>query len=150
MSSGPLLADMRHCHAWLMLCVVIASKVSRFCISSGNRTDEGALSKKRAFFIDTLRLSSEIESHLRMFSCHSSDALSSVVSSDGQVFTLRICLMKLCTRGAVLGAYLVINARHANAPFMLVILLITANAGLFTVITKTWKSSLAAVAPSSV
>ena len=37
--------------------------------------------------------------------------------------------MRLCARGAVFGAYLVINARHANAPFISVIPLITANAG---------------------
>ena len=58
--------------------------------------------------------------------------------------------MRLCTRGAVFGAYLVINARYANAPFMPVIPLMTANAGPLTFITKTWKSFLAAVAPSSV
>ena len=130
-------ADMRHCHAWLMLCVVIASKVSRFCISSGNRTDEGALSKKRAFFIDTSKGSPEIDFHLRMFSCHSSDAISQAVRSEGKVFTLRIALMRLFTRGAVFGAYLVINAPHANARFLSVIPLITANAGLLTFITKT-------------
>ena len=58
--------------------------------------------------------------------------------------------MRLCTLGAVFGAYLVINARHANAPFMSVIPLITASAGPLTFITKTWKSFLAAVTPSSV
>ena len=57
--------------------------------------------------------------------------------------------MRLCTRGAVFGAYLVINAGYANAPFMSLIPLITANAGLLTVITKTWKSFLTAVTPSS-
>ena len=50
--------------------------------------------------------------------------------------------MRLCTRGAVFGAYLVINARHANAPFMSVTPLITANAGPLTFITKTWKEFL--------
>ena len=58
--------------------------------------------------------------------------------------------MRLCTRGAVLGAYLVINARHANALLMSVIPLITADAGPLTFITKTWKSFVAAVVPSSV
>ena len=58
--------------------------------------------------------------------------------------------MRLCTRGAVFGAYLVINARPANAPFVSVIPPITANAGLLTFITKTWNSFLAAMAPSSV
>ena len=57
--------------------------------------------------------------------------------------------MRLCTLGAVFGAYLVINARHAKAPFMSVIPLITASAGPLTFITKTWKSFLAAVTPSS-
>ena len=37
--------------------------------------------------------------------------------------------MRRCTRGAVFGAYLVINARHANAPLLSVIPLVTANAG---------------------
>ena len=58
--------------------------------------------------------------------------------------------MTLCTLGAVFGAYLVINARHASALFMSVIPLITANAGPLTFMTKTWKSFLAAVTPSSV
>ena len=48
--------------------------------------------------------------------------------------------MRLCTRGAVFGAYLVINARHATAPFTSVLPLITANAGPLTFITKMWKS----------
>ena len=43
--------------------------------------------------------------------------------------------MRLCTLGAVFGAYLVINARHANAPFMSVIPLTTA--GPLTFITRT-------------
>ena len=58
--------------------------------------------------------------------------------------------MRLITRGAVLGAYLVINARHANAPFMFVIHVIAAQAGPRTFITETWMSFLASVAPSSV
>ena len=58
--------------------------------------------------------------------------------------------MRLCTRGAVFGAYLVINARHATAPFTSVLPLITANAGPLTFITKMWKSFVAAVAPSFV
>ena len=58
--------------------------------------------------------------------------------------------MRLCTRGAVVGAYLVTNTRHVNAPFRPVVLLTTANAGPVTFITKTWKSFLATVAPSSV
>ena len=40
--------------------------------------------------------------------------------------------MRLCTLGDVYGAYLVINARHANALFMSVIHLITASAGPLT------------------
>ena len=43
--------------------------------------------------------------------------------------------MRLCARGAVCGAYLVINTRHANAQFMSVIPLITANARSLTFIT---------------
>ena len=57
-----------------------------------------------------------------------------------KVFTLKTALFGLCTRGAASGAYLVINARHDNAPFISVIPLITANAGTLTFITKTWKS----------
>ena len=57
--------------------------------------------------------------------------------------------MRLCTRGGVFGAYLMINTRHANAPLMSVSPPITANAGLLKFITKTWKSCLAAVTPSS-
>ena len=61
------------------------------------------------------------------------------LSSGGKVFSLRIAIMRHCTCGAVFGAYLVINARHANAPFMSVTPLISANAGLLT---KTWKEFL--------
>ena len=106
-------------------------------------------SRKRAYFIDTLKGSPEIDSHLRMFSCHSSSAISQAVSSEGKVFALMIVLMRLCTLGPVFGAYLVVNARHANAPFMSVIPLITANAGPLTFIAKKGKSFLAAVVPSS-
>ena len=81
--------------------------------------------KKIAFFIDELKRSPDIDSHLRMFSCHTSRAFSWAVSSEGKVFTLRIALMRLCTLGAVFGAYFVINARHARAPFISVIPLIT-------------------------
>ena len=35
-------------------------RLSRFCIRSETRTDEGALSRKRTFFIDTLKRSPEI------------------------------------------------------------------------------------------
>ena len=48
------------------------------------------------------------------------------------------------------GAYLVISARHACAPFISVIFMITADPEPLTLITKTWKSFLAAVAPPSV
>ena len=47
-------------------------QVSRFCIWSGTCTDEVALSMKRALFIDTMKRSPEIDSHLRMFSCQPS------------------------------------------------------------------------------
>ena len=45
-----------------------------------------------------LKRSPEIDSHLRIFSCRSSSAISSAVSSEGKVFASRIALMRLCTR----------------------------------------------------
>ena len=66
-----------------------------------------------------------------------------------RTFSLRTSLARLCTSGAVFGSYLTINARHVGAPFMFVIPLITASAGLLACITNTWKSFLAAVTPSS-
>ena len=45
--------------------------------------------------------------------------------------------MRLCTRGAVSGAHLVINARQAGAPFMSAIPQITASAGPRTFIMST-------------
>ena len=70
-----------HCHACLILCVVLQELKSHCCHRFEGiqiqHTDEGALSRKRAFFIDTLKRSPEIDSHLRMFSCHSSSAISS-------------------------------------------------------------------------
>ena len=66
------------CHACLILCVVLQELKSHCChrFDGIQHTDEGALSRKRAFFIDPLKRSPEIASHLRMFSCHSSSAIS--------------------------------------------------------------------------
>ena len=59
-------------------------------------------SRKRAFFIDTLKRSPEIDSHLRMFCCHSSSAISYAVSSEGKVFALKDCAHEtLCSRRCV-------------------------------------------------
>ena len=113
----------------------------------GTRTDLGALSKKRAFFNDASRLSPELVSNLRMFSCHSCSAISDAVSSEEKALALRIALMRLCGHGAVSEAYLMINAVHASAPFMSVTLLNTASAGPLTFITKTWKRFLDACNP---
>ena len=56
---------------------------SSLSIWSGTRTDEGALSRKKAFFIDALKRSPEIDSRIRTFSCHSSRAISWAVTSEG-------------------------------------------------------------------
>ena len=59
-------------------------------------------------------------------------------SAKGKALALRVAPVRLCTRGAVFGAQLVVNARSASDPLMSAILLIAATAGALAFITKTW------------
>ena len=73
----------RHCHACLELRVVSQELKTHCCHRfegiqilhlEWTRADEGALSRRRAFIIDSSKRSPEINSHWRMFSCLSSNA----------------------------------------------------------------------------
>ena len=71
LSSGPLLLSSV---IVTVHCVVgpeesVLPSLRRCSDWSGTRTDDGALSRKRAFCIDALKRSPEIDPHLRMYSC---------------------------------------------------------------------------------
>ena len=59
------------------------------------------MSRKRAFFIDTLKRSPEIDANVRTFSCHSSNVISRGVSSEGSLHTEDCAHETLCSRRCV-------------------------------------------------
>ena len=62
---------------------------------------------------------------------------------------MKITLMRLCSRAAVFGAFLVINLFHASAPLMSAIPRISASACPRTFTTSTWNNFQFAATPCS-
>ena len=124
------------CKNWRVT-AVISSQGTLVCIWSNARTTFGAVSTKRAFFVEELKGSPDTVSNLCMFFSNSSSAISYGLSSEGNMLALRSVFVGLCIRRAVFGAYRVASGRHASAPVKASTLQITDNAGPLTLITKT-------------
>ena len=97
-----------------------------------------ALSRKGAFFIDTLEWSPEIGFHLRMFSCHSSSAILLTVSTGGKGVHNEDCAHETLYPRRCVGSV----SRDQRSPCQCSVHVCDSsdrvNAGLLTFITKTW------------